>query len=173
MTLSIKRIERNTPLQNTSLRQTLQSARHQLKPRVSCHQKKYSLNHSPRLHTLVIALLCYGTLEIVVILLFFWPWYFIPRVWDIKRSVWCLEWLQWGLGNCESVRQADCVETLDCRDYYCYYYYYYFTLVVYSQKLIIVMLHEVARTLYIVNEKCLLIHVCCSCFCLTICILSI
>jgi len=46
---------------------------------------------------------------------FFRPWYFIPRVWDIKQSVWCLERLQWGLGNCESVRQADCVETLDCR----------------------------------------------------------
>jgi len=29
--------------------------------------------------------------------------------------VWCLERLQWRLGNCESVRQADCVETLDCR----------------------------------------------------------
>ena len=41
--------------------------------------------------------------------------YFIPRVWDIKQSVWCLERLQWGLGNCESVRQADCVDTLDCR----------------------------------------------------------
>jgi len=27
----------------------------------------------------------------------------------------CLERLQWGLGNCESVRQANCVETLDCR----------------------------------------------------------
>ena len=36
---------------------------------------------------------------------FFRPWYFIPRVWDIKQSVWCLERLQWGLGNCESVRQ--------------------------------------------------------------------
>jgi len=46
---------------------------------------------------------------------FFLPRYFIPRVWDIKQSVWCLERLQWGLGNCESVRQADCVETLDCR----------------------------------------------------------
>jgi len=28
--------------------------------------------------------------------------------------VWCLERLQWGLGSCESVRQADCVETLNC-----------------------------------------------------------
>ena len=26
------------------------------------------------------------------------------------QSVWCLERLQWGIGNCESVRQADCVE---------------------------------------------------------------
>jgi len=31
-----------------------------------------------------------------------------------KKSVWCLERLQWGLGNCESVRQADCVEMMDC-----------------------------------------------------------
>ena len=29
--------------------------------------------------------------------------------------MWSLERLQWGLGNCESVRQADCIETLDCR----------------------------------------------------------
>ena len=49
------------------------------------------------------------------IIIIFRPWYFIPRVWDIKQSVWCLERLQWGLGNCESVRQADCVESLDCR----------------------------------------------------------
>ena len=51
---------------------------------------------------------------IIIIIIFFGPWYFIPRVWDIKQSVWCLERLQWGLGNCESVRQADCVQTLDC-----------------------------------------------------------
>jgi len=46
---------------------------------------------------------------------YFRPRYFIPRVWDIKQSVWCLERLQCGLGNCESVRQADCIEMLDCR----------------------------------------------------------
>ena len=39
---------------------------------------------------------------------FFIPWYFIPGVWDIKQSVWCLERLQWGLG------------------WHCYYYYYYY-----------------------------------------------
>jgi len=66
--------------------------------------------------------------------------------------VWCLEWLQWGLGNCESVRQADCVETLDCRgdllvqecrftrvggaqrSSRANYHYYFLTLVLYSQK---------------------------------------
>jgi len=70
----------------------------------------------------------------IIIIIIFRPWYFIPRVWDIKQSVWCLERLQWGLGNCKSVRQADCVETLDCRGdplvqecrYYYYYYYYYY-----------------------------------------------
>jgi len=52
----------------------------------------------------------------IIIIIIFRPWYFITRVWDIKQSVWCLKRLQWGLGNCESVRQADCAETLD------YYY---------------------------------------------------
>jgi len=52
---------------------------------------------------------------IILFLFFFRPWYLFPRVWDIKQSVSCLEWLHCGLGNCESVRQADCVETLDCR----------------------------------------------------------
>jgi len=26
----------------------------------------------------------------------------------------CPEWLRWGLGNCERVGKADCVETLNC-----------------------------------------------------------
>jgi len=47
---------------------------------------------------------------------------------ETLSSVWCLERLQWGLGNCESVRQADCIETLDCRGdplvQECRYYYY-------------------------------------------------
>jgi len=62
---------------------------------------------------------------------FFRPWYFIPRVWDIKQIVWCLERLQWGLGNCESV----------------------IIVIIIKKELIIVMFHKVAGALYIVSEK--------------------
>jgi len=73
-----------------------------------CHRWPTSACHFSR------NTVCSLDLRHLLLLFFFRPWYFIPRVWDIKQSVWCLERLQWGLVNCESVRQADCVETLDC-----------------------------------------------------------
>ena len=51
----------------------------------------------------ILRCLCSIFILIVIIIVIFLPWYFIPKVWDIKQSVWCLERLQWGLENCESV----------------------------------------------------------------------
>ena len=53
-------------------------------------------------------------LLLLLLLLFLDPGTSFPGC-ETLSKVWCLEQLQWGLRNCESVRQADCIETLDCR----------------------------------------------------------
>jgi len=50
-------------------------------------------------------------ISIIIIIL---PWYFIPRVLKLANIKMYAEWLRWGLGNCERVGKAHCVETLNC-----------------------------------------------------------
>ena len=46
---------------------------------------------------------------------FFLPWYFMGLKISKCRTV-CPEWLRWGLGNCERVGKADCIQTRECKN---------------------------------------------------------